>query len=310
MHRSASRLDVTFTRSRRRPRHRQSSTTPPTSRRRPVHVADRVGALGGQLAVNGESSRAVHPVRVVVADDALLTREGIVHLLAGAGVDVVAQAEDADALLREVAAPSPTSPSSTSGCHRPTPTKVSSPPSASATSTPTSACSCSPSTSSRATPCGCSRTHPEKVGYLLKERVFAAAVLVDALRRVDEGETVVDPTIVSRLVRPAPPTTIRSPTLTAPRTRSPRPRRRRPVEQGDRRPALRRRTHRRGPRHPDLPQARPRRARPTRTAESSPCSPSCAAEGGPPIGLRRTATLDRQRVVLGHDAPTAPDLHP
>ena len=26
--------------------------------------------------------------------------------------------------------------------------------------------------------------HPEKVGYLLKERVFAAAVLVDALRRV------------------------------------------------------------------------------------------------------------------------------
>ena len=42
-------------------------------------------------------------MRVVVADDALLTREGIVHLLAGAGVDVVAEVEDADALLREVA---------------------------------------------------------------------------------------------------------------------------------------------------------------------------------------------------------------
>ena len=41
--------------------------------------------------------------------------------------------------------------------------------------------------------------HPEKVGYLLKERVFSAAVLVDALRRVCDGETVVDPTIVSRL---------------------------------------------------------------------------------------------------------------
>ena len=42
--------------------------------------------------------------------------------------------------------------------------------------------------------------HPERVGYLLKQRVFDVAVLVDALRRITEGETVVDPTIVSRLV--------------------------------------------------------------------------------------------------------------
>ena len=41
--------------------------------------------------------------------------------------------------------------------------------------------------------------HPEKVGYLLKERLFHAVVLVDAVRRVHEGETVVDPTIVSSL---------------------------------------------------------------------------------------------------------------
>jgi DNA-binding NarL/FixJ family response regulator len=34
-------------------------------------------------------------VRVVVADDVMLTREGIVRLLRDAGVDVVAQAEDA-----------------------------------------------------------------------------------------------------------------------------------------------------------------------------------------------------------------------
>jgi DNA-binding NarL/FixJ family response regulator len=44
-------------------------------------------------------------------------------------------------------------------------------------------------------------THPEKVGYLLKERIFAASVLLDAVRRVHEGETVIDPTIVSSLVR-------------------------------------------------------------------------------------------------------------
>jgi DNA-binding NarL/FixJ family response regulator len=42
--------------------------------------------------------------------------------------------------------------------------------------------------------------HPERVGYLLKERVFDVAILVDALRRITEGETVIDPTIVSRLL--------------------------------------------------------------------------------------------------------------
>jgi DNA-binding NarL/FixJ family response regulator len=41
--------------------------------------------------------------------------------------------------------------------------------------------------------------HPERVGYLLKERVFDIASLVDALRRLGDGETVVDPTIVARL---------------------------------------------------------------------------------------------------------------
>jgi serine/threonine-protein kinase len=43
--------------------------------------------------------------------------------------------------------------------------------------------------------------HPERVGYLLKERVSDIAVLTDALRRIRDGECVVDPTIVSRLVR-------------------------------------------------------------------------------------------------------------
>ena len=42
--------------------------------------------------------------------------------------------------------------------------------------------------------------HPESSGYLLKDRVSNVAVLVDALRRVSEGESVLDPTIVRRLV--------------------------------------------------------------------------------------------------------------
>ena len=47
--------------------------------------------------------------------------------------------------------------------------------------------------------------HPGRVGYLLKERVSDLAVLTDALARLTEGESVVDPTIVSRLVKRAGP---------------------------------------------------------------------------------------------------------
>jgi DNA-binding NarL/FixJ family response regulator len=43
--------------------------------------------------------------------------------------------------------------------------------------------------------------HPESVGYLLKDRVSDVAVLVDALQRVHDGESVLDPTIVKRLLR-------------------------------------------------------------------------------------------------------------
>jgi len=42
---------------------------------------------------------------------------------------------------------------------------------------------------------------PDGVGYLLKERVSDIAVLGDALRRICDGECVIDPTIVSRLVK-------------------------------------------------------------------------------------------------------------
>jgi DNA-binding NarL/FixJ family response regulator len=42
--------------------------------------------------------------------------------------------------------------------------------------------------------------HPEAVGYLLKERISDIAVLTDAIRRVAEGECVIDPTIVARLL--------------------------------------------------------------------------------------------------------------
>ena len=48
--------------------------------------------------------------------------------------------------------------------------------------------------------------HPSRIGYLLKERVSDIAVLRDALHRIGDGECVVDPTIVARLLqRPREP---------------------------------------------------------------------------------------------------------
>jgi DNA-binding NarL/FixJ family response regulator len=41
---------------------------------------------------------------------------------------------------------------------------------------------------------------PERSGHLLKDRVSEVGSLTDALRRIGDGECVIDPTIVSRLV--------------------------------------------------------------------------------------------------------------
>ena len=75
-------------------------------------LADRIWALDGRLDVDS-APRARHhgegedPVRVVVADDSVLLREGVVRLLEEAGFDVVAQAGDADDLRRKVYAHKP-----------------------------------------------------------------------------------------------------------------------------------------------------------------------------------------------------------
>jgi serine/threonine-protein kinase len=139
-------------------------------------------------------------MRVVIADDAMITREGIARLLSDAGVTVVGQADDPTSLLRQVASTRPDA----------TIIDIKMPP----THTDEGIVAAQHIRgefsevgvlvlSSYVEPAYAIRLleeHPEKVGYLLKERVFDVAVLVDALRRVVEGETVVDPTIVSRLV--------------------------------------------------------------------------------------------------------------
>jgi DNA-binding NarL/FixJ family response regulator len=139
-------------------------------------------------------------MRVVVADDVMLTREGIARLLEEAGIDVVAQAEDADRLLREVRLKQP---DAAIVDIRMPPTHTDEGLVAAQrirTDHPTTGVLVlsqyvEPSYAMRLL-----EEHPERVGYLLKQRVFDVAVLVDALRRIGDGETVVDPTIVSRLV--------------------------------------------------------------------------------------------------------------
>ena len=139
-------------------------------------------------------------MRVVVADDVMLTREGIARLLEEAGIDVVAQAEDADKLLREVRLKRPDAaivdirmpPTHTDeGLVAAQRIRAEHP----ATGVLVLSQYVEPSYAMRLL-----EEHPERVGYLLKQRVFDVAILVDALRRIEDGETVVDPTIVSRLV--------------------------------------------------------------------------------------------------------------
>jgi DNA-binding NarL/FixJ family response regulator len=139
-------------------------------------------------------------MRVVVADDVMLTREGIVRLLRDAGVDVVGEAEDAEGLLRQVRL---TRPDAAIVDIRMPPTHTDEGLVAAqqirAKHPDIGVLVLShyvePSYALRLL-----EQHPERVGYLLKERVFDIAVLIDGLRRIADGETMVDPTIVSRLV--------------------------------------------------------------------------------------------------------------
>jgi DNA-binding NarL/FixJ family response regulator/class 3 adenylate cyclase len=140
------------------------------------------------------------PMRVVVADDVMLTRQGIVRLLVEAGVDVVAEAEDAAGLLRQVRL---TRPDAAIVDIRMPPTHTDEGLAAAQQIRAEHPEVGVLLLSSYVEPSYAMRLiqeHPERVGYLLKERVFDVAILVDALRRIADDETVIDPTIVSRLV--------------------------------------------------------------------------------------------------------------
>ena len=137
---------------------------------------------------------------MIVAEDLLLTREGIVSLLADAGVDVVARASDATTILDLVAEHGPDvvvldirMP--------PTHTDEGIVAAARVRDTfPTVGVLVLSQYVESGWALRLVEEHPEGVGYLLKDRVMDGAAIVDALRRIVDGETVIDPTIVSSLL--------------------------------------------------------------------------------------------------------------
>jgi DNA-binding NarL/FixJ family response regulator len=194
-------------------------------------------------------------MRVVVADDAMLTREGIVRLLREADVDVLAEAENADDLLRHVRVDRPDV----------VIVDIRMPP----THTDEGLVAAQriraeyqdvgvlvlsqyvePSYAMRLI-----EDHPERVGYLLKERIFDVAILVDALRRIGDGETVTDDRLAPGRP-PAPRGSARG--ADPPREGGSRARGGRAFERGDRSPLVRDRQDRGSAREADLREARAR----------------------------------------------------
>ena len=139
-------------------------------------------------------------MRVVIADDVMLVREGIAHVLRDAGIDVVAQTADADGLLREIVTKQPDvavvdirmPPTHTDEGLVAAKRIRSEHPSVGVL---VLSQYIEPSYAMRLI-----EDQPERVGYILKERIFDGAILVDALRRLADGDTVIDPTIVSRMI--------------------------------------------------------------------------------------------------------------
>jgi DNA-binding NarL/FixJ family response regulator len=139
-------------------------------------------------------------VRVVVADDSTLLREGLVRLLEEAGLEVVGQASDGEELLRKVRA------------HKPdvAVVDVRMPPThtdeglRAAREIRAELPEVSVLVLSQYVEVAYAREllaeSAEGLGYLLKDRVADVEALTDAVRRVGEGGSALDPEVVSQML--------------------------------------------------------------------------------------------------------------
>jgi DNA-binding NarL/FixJ family response regulator len=139
-------------------------------------------------------------MRVVIADDSVLLREGLSRLLAEAGIESVASVGDGEALVSAVAE------------HRPDLALIDirMPPTFTHEGSQAAArlrerwpelgiLLLSQSVESRHA-LELARQHPRRFGYLLKDRVLDVSTLVDAVERVAGGGTVLDPDVVAHFL--------------------------------------------------------------------------------------------------------------
>jgi DNA-binding NarL/FixJ family response regulator len=138
-------------------------------------------------------------VRVAIADDSVLLREGVSRLLAEGGFEVIGQASNADELLAligrlepDVAIVDIRMPPETDGGLRAAREIRAKHPGVGVLVLSQYA---RPSYAFELLNAGA-----ERVGYLLKDRVADPEELADAVRRVGAGGTVLDPVVVSQLV--------------------------------------------------------------------------------------------------------------
>ncbi len=148
---------------------------------------------------NGSPDRPA-PTRIAIADDAVLLREALAAALAAAGFEVVGQAADVPALLAIVARERPDvvvadvrmpPTHTTEGLEAARQIRSEYP--------GTAILVLSQYVETRYA-LELLRDDPAGIGYLLKERVTRIADLAEAVRRVAEGGSVVDPEVVGRLL--------------------------------------------------------------------------------------------------------------
>ena len=140
------------------------------------------------------------PLRVVIGEDDVLMREGIVRLLTEAGFDVVAQAGDADDLLRKALSHSPDV----------TIVDVQMPPERQDDGLraalelrrrqPEAGILVLSQFYEETYALDLIGERPDGVGYLLKERVGDVDAFIDAVKRVAAGGSALDPEVVGRML--------------------------------------------------------------------------------------------------------------
>ena len=145
--------------------------------------------------------RSLEHLRVIVAEDSVLLREGLVRLLEEGGCEVVAQAGDAPELLRKARAHKPDiaiidvrmPPDNTDDGLRAALTIRAEQP-----DTGLLVLSQYVENEYAVELIG---QAPEGVGYLLKERIADVGTLLDAVHRIAARGSVIDPQVVSQLLR-------------------------------------------------------------------------------------------------------------